>query len=551
VDTVRHSPEATTIAITPVRSDWLPATTSAVFLALMGTVHAAHPDLAAAYRDPPVRVAAIAVTVAGVVMAVLRLRSRPARRRAAGRERSVDIGWNVLAVLVALWVSLVETAAPFWSGRAGPGISAVAPWVIVICLAMRAPLGRTMTTAMAAATMWPLAASINAVRFGLAIPWATLAVPAFLNYGLAALTCLIRRASSPVAGTTPSAAQGDLGSYRLLAPIGVGGMGEVWKATHQLLARQAAIKLVRPRNAEMTAAQKDQWVRRFHREANTIAGLQSPNTIYLYDFGVAQDGQFYYVMELLDGVSLDMLVKTFGPQPPARVRHILRQICESLEEAHQRNLVHRDLKPSNIMLCKLALAYDFIKVLDFGLAKCAACEDVAQITMENVAAGTPGYIAPEVALGAEGVDGRADIYALGCVAYYLLTGELVFDDPNPMSMVVKHVQTPPVPPSQRTDLPIPADLERVVLACLEKSQAARPPSARHVAAALDACDLPGWTEEQAADWWERHLPEASTLRAPNRGEASSATAEYWPATRSSGPTTGAASSRGRGSSSSY
>jgi serine/threonine-protein kinase len=262
----------------------------------------------------------------------------------------------------------------------------------------------------------------------------------------------------------------------------------------------------------MTAAQKDQWIRRFHREANTIAALQSPNTIYLYDFGVANDGQFYYVMELLDGISLDTLVKSFGPQPATRVRHILKQICESLEEAHRRNLVHRDLKPSNVMLCKVALSHDFIKVLDFGLAKCAACEEVSQITVENVAAGTPGYMAPEVALGADVVDGRADLYALGCVAYYLLTGELVFSESNPMSMVVKHVQTPPVPPSARTELPIPDDLERIVMACLEKDPAARPQSARHVAAALDACELAGWTEDQAAEWWDRHLPASSSLR---------------------------------------
>jgi serine/threonine-protein kinase len=286
----------------------------------------------------------------------------------------------------------------------------------------------------------------------------------------------------------------------------------VWSATHHLLARQAAIKLVRPRQTASSARQMNQWVQRFQREANTIAGLQSPHTIYLYDFGVARDGQFYYVMELLDGISLETLIKTFGPQPPERVRHILRQICDSLEEAHQRNLVHRDLKPSNVMLCKLALRHDFVKVLDFGLAKCAACEDVQQITVENVAAGTPGYISPEVALGEEKVDGRADLYALGCVAYYLLTGALVFEDANAMSMVVKHVQAEPVPPSLRTSRPIPEDLERLILKCLEKKPAARPQSARQVAAILDACDIRPWTEHDAAMWWEQNLPDASALR---------------------------------------
>ena len=333
-----------------------------------------------------------------------------------------------------------------------------------------------------------------------------------LNAALAFASWRLSWTTARVGVLAGQTVEGDLGSYRLLSPIGAGGMGEVWRATHQMLARQAAIKLVRPRHAEMTLAQREQYVRRFHREANTIAGLQSPNTIYLYDFGVAKDGQFYYVMELLDGISLDALVKTFGPQPAARVRHLLKQICESLEEAHQRNLVHRDLKPSNIMLCKVALRHDVVKVLDFGLAKCAACEDVAPITMENVAAGTPGYISPEVALGEDVVDGRADLYALGCVAYYLLTGALVFDDKNPMAVVVKHVQAPPVPPSQRTELPIPQDLERLVMQCLEKQPQARPQSARQVAAALDSCGIPEWNEQQASGWWEAHLPETSELR---------------------------------------
>jgi len=253
-------------------------------------------------------------------------------------------------------------------------------------------------------------------------------------------------------------------------------------------------------------------VKRFRREANVIAGLQSPHTIYLYDFGVSRDGQFYYVMELLDGISLQTLIATFGPQPPSRVRAILRQICASLEEAHQQSLVHRDLKPSNVMLCKLALQHDFVKVLDFGLAKCAACEDATQITMEGVTAGTPGYIAPEVALGEPMVDGRADLYALGCVAYYLLTGTLVFSDSNPMTVALKHVQAMPEPPSTRTELPIPHELEQIIMQCLEKKPSDRPSSAREIAAMLDALDLPPWTEEDAALWWERNLPATSTLR---------------------------------------
>ena len=164
------------------------------------------------------------------------------------------------------------------------------------------------------------------------------------------------------------------------------------------------------------------------------------------------------------------------------------------------------------MICQLALNHDFVKVLDFGLAKCAACEDATQLTMDGVTAGTPGYIAPEVALGETTIDGRADLYALGCVAYFLLTGTLVFEDTNPMTVALKHVQATPDPLSSRTELPIPREFERIVMQCLEKKPSDRPSSAREIGALLQALDLPPWTEEDAASWWGRNLPATSTLR---------------------------------------
>ena len=290
-------------------------------------------------------------------------------------------------------------------------------------------------------------------------------------------------------------------------------MGEVWRASHRMLARAAAIKLIKAEALTgPTARQADVSLRRFRREAEAIAGLQSPHTVYLYDFGTSRDGRWYYVMELLDGVSLQDLVTHFGPVPGSRVVFVLRQACESLEEAHQQGLVHRDLKPSNIMACKLALRHDFVKVLDFGLAKFVGPVDATQLTLEGIAAGTPAYMAPEIALGRPDVDPRADIYALGCVAYFLLTGTVVFPDENPMSMALKQVQETPDPPSSRTEVPIAPDLEQVVLRCLAKSPAERPATAREVADLLAACALPPWTPEDAAAWWERHLPPTSTLR---------------------------------------
>ena len=279
-----------------------------------------------------------------------------------------------------------------------------------------------------------------------------------------------RRAS---AGTPEDAgASKELGSYQLLWPIGEGGMGEVWRASHKLLVRPAAIKLVK-----FDAGREELFARRFEREANAIAGLQSPNTVYLYDFGTTQEGRLYYVMELLDGISLQTLVNTFGAQPASRVVAILRQVCRSLEEAHDKKILHRDLKPSNVMICRVAQSHDFVKVLDFGLAKPFGPTEVSRLTVEGVTLGTPEYMAPEMARAESVVDARADLYALGCVAYILLTGSLVFTDPNPVAVALKHLRTPPVPPSQRTSQPVPRDLERVILMCLEKEPAARPASA--------------------------------------------------------------------------
>jgi serine/threonine-protein kinase len=274
-----------------------------------------------------------------------------------------------------------------------------------------------------------------------------------------------------------------------------------------MLARPAAIKLVKP-----DPGREDIFARRFQREANAIAGLESPHTVYLYDFGTTQDGRLYYVMELLDGISLQTLVNTFGPQPAPRVIALLRQVCESLGEAHEKQLVHRDLKPSNVMICKVAQRHDFVKVLDFGLAKPLGKTDQSLLTAEGITTGTPGYMAPEVALGHTSIDGRADLYALGCVGYELLTGTLVFPDANPMTMALKHVQAMPDPPSRRIDLFIPPDLERVILACLAKEPDARPSGANEVERMLSACDVPPWTEREAADWWRQYLPSQSPLR---------------------------------------
>jgi tRNA A-37 threonylcarbamoyl transferase component Bud32 len=297
----------------------------------------------------------------------------------------------------------------------------------------------------------------------------------------------------------------EMGSYQVGELLGRGGMGEVYHATHRMLARPAAIKLIRPemigggnQDAEQLA------LKRFRREAEVAANLRSPHTVELYDFGVTEDETVYYVMELLEGMDLEALVHDHGPQPANRVIFILLQICESLEEAHGRGLVHRDIKPANIHIGRQGVRHDFVKVLDFGLVKAAAGGGTEQSFETGVEAtpGTPAYMAPEMALG-EAVDARADLYAVGCVGYFLLTGTVVFEATSPLQAVARHVSDPPTPPSERAGVSVPPDLELIILALLAKKPSDRPPSAAALARMLRSVKLEPWTEEQAAEWWDR------------------------------------------------
>jgi serine/threonine-protein kinase len=486
------------------RVAWLSLTMAIVVVAVQIFQRATQPALVETLNSPVNRLAALAAVLVGAGIFALH------RYRVVTASTMLTLGM-VLEIVVAFTISFVETTMPLQPGQPVVGMSALGPWIVLVGVFIPNRPIVTLIGALVAATTWPAAYAINAARFDFAqAAWGQVIVWPSFNYLMAVLAFLISRRIYGVSVEAQAAM--DLGSYRLVALIGEGGMGEVWKANHHMLARAAAVKVVRPSAGTGSSRDAELAVRRFEREANVIAGLQSPNTVYLFDFGVAEDGRFYYVMELLDGISLQALVTTFGPQPAGRVLAILRQVCRSLEEAHQQDVVHRDLKPSNVMLCKVGLAFDFVKVLDFGLAKSMRRTDVSLLTMDGVTAGTPGYIAPEVALGEARIDGRADIYALGCVAYFLLTGALVFDDPNPTSMALKHVQAVPEPPSRRTELPIPPDLEAIVMQCLAKRPDDRPAGATDLARALARCDVPLWTDDHAVEWWAHHLPPTSSLR---------------------------------------
>jgi serine/threonine-protein kinase len=313
----------------------------------------------------------------------------------------------------------------------------------------------------------------------------------------------------------------ELGSYELVEQLGAGGMGSVWRAKHRLLARDAAVKLVRPEALGETESAAQAQLRRFEREAQATALLQSEHSIRLFDFGATEDGSFYYVMELLDGRDLESFVKDFGPLPHERVMYLLRQVCHSLAEAHARGMVHRDIKPANIFLCRMGLEFDFVKVLDFGLVQTrrpdpATAKTETLITAQQLI-GTPAYMAPELILGNHNVDRRADVYAIGCVAFFLLTGTRVFQDGTQMQMLVDHVHAEPVPPSSRLGKPLPREIDVLVLDCLRKEPADRPADAGDLLDRIDAHNLAGrWSNAQARSWWQNRLPQlAEPLAVPH------------------------------------
>lgn len=392
----------------------------------------------------------------------------------------------------------------------GPRVS----WLCVLILIYPAivPLapGRTLLLSLVAASMEPLAMVLTWLRgvpVDTSLPYL---IWSFLpTYLCAVISVVPARVIRGLGQQVRHAKQ--LGSYRLERMLGKGGMGEVYRASHQMLARPAAVKIIRPEVLGQSAPDRARViVERFRREAEASASLRSPHTIGLYDFGVAQDGTFFLVMEMLEGIDVELLVQRFGPQPPERVAHLLIQACHSLEEAHRRGLIHRDIKPSNIFTCRMGLEVDFVKVLDFGLVK-SQDEDPGRalmLTAPNATAGTPAFIAPEVAEGSSAIDLRVDIYALGCVAYWLLTGQLVFEARTVMQQLLRHLNDAPVPPSQRIEFDIPAAMDDLVLACLAKRPGDRPATAADVARRLEAIYGPdAWDQERAQAWWELHHPE--------------------------------------------
>ena len=289
-----------------------------------------------------------------------------------------------------------------------------------------------------------------------------------------------------------------LGQYAVEQKLGEGGMGIVYRASHAMLQRPTAIKLLHPEKVG------EHSIARFEREVRLTAQLSHPNTVTIFDYGRTPAGLFYYAMELIDGVSLEELVALDGAEPAARVVSLLRQAAGALAEAHGIGLIHRDIKPGNIMLCERGGASDVVKVVDFGLVKELGRDEMATVTRANVVIGTPQYMAPEALISPEKADGRTDLYALGAVGYFLLTGQQVFEGQTVVEVCSHHLRTSPTPPSERLGREIPGDLECVILACLAKDPAERPQTATDLEKQLAGCDVPDWDAEQAAAWWREH-----------------------------------------------
>ncbi len=299
-----------------------------------------------------------------------------------------------------------------------------------------------------------------------------------------------------------------LGQYVLEEKIGSGGMGEVYRAKHALLRRPSAVKVMRTENMLNPKEQE-----RFQKEVQMTSQLSHPNTIAIFDYGRTPEGMFYYAMELLDGVTLDAMVKLTGPLSPARVVHILTQICSSLSEAHTKGLLHRDIKPSNVMLAQLGGVYDRVKLLDFGLVTQLKGPAEKANTSDHIV-GTPQYIAPETIRAEGAATPVADLYAVGAVAYFLLTGKPPFQYTRVEELLHAHLEELPVPPSEHT-AQLPDDLEVIVLGCLAKDPGDRPQSAAALRAMLQQAQVPAWSEEDAQLWWEQY---GEALRAEARAQ---------------------------------
>lgn len=512
-DLLEDSRKRIGIAASAIAAIWL---VILVLIELAGRFYASSlPNIAAIWPEPG-RHFTLAGIVSATALAIVARRVGPKSHWLRDLAALLVVGTALMLALLEAWVPITQPGRLSW----------VCLIILLYPLIVTDSPRRTLYVSLAAAATVPLSLYV-ALRRGVQEPehglaWTVVLLPPFLCAAIATVPAhLVSRLGRDLKRAR------EIGAYRLGALLGEGGMGQVFKATHQLLARPAAVKLIKPDSIRGVSSESARVaMERFRREASAAAALSSPHTIALYDFGPTGDGSFFYAMELLEGMSLEGMVQKFGPLPAERAVYLLRQACLSLAEAHRRNLIHRDIKPSNLYACRLGLEVDFVKVLDFGLVKerdAAAPADL-KLTAADSLTGTPAFMAPELALGDPDVDHRVDIYALGCVAYWLLTGELPFYATNTVQMLFKQAHEAPPRPSAKGRVPVPPAVDDMVLACMAKAPNDRPKDALALVAMLDAMVFSEpWNQERARAWWDTHLP--STLppqvedpRASERGE---------------------------------
>jgi hypothetical protein len=336
--------------------------------------------------------------------------------------------------------------------------------------------------------------------------WSLLALLAIAFFGFLFEAKLSRTALSRLKSTERKLEK--MGQYELLEKIGQGGMGEVYRAHHSTLRRETAVKICRSGPDDTTATI------RFQREVQAASQLNNPHTVRIFDYGRSPDGTFYYAMELLHGLNLSNLVRQFGPLPDGRTVMILRQICESLSEAHGLGLVHRDIKPSNVMISRRGGRADYVKVLDFGLVRSVASNATVTLTVDGCVAGTPQYMSPEASQSPDEVDPRSDLYSLGCLAYFLLTGQPPFLGNNPLEICLKQVREQPKVLSDVSRNPIAPSLSQTVMSCLAKLPSQRPQSALELLSELESVQpINAWTRVEAELWWRENAAAAQSLMA--------------------------------------
>lgn len=427
------------------------------------------------------------------------------------RPRALMLGLETVGTLVLAWIYVYLTMM-IPNGR-GPAIALLMTNLALVLRAAIVPspvtrtlvigglaIGITASSTFGCAQDLPTLAGIWLTALGTAFVIAS-GVISYVIYGL-------RRAVSHAKR---------LGQYELTRKLGEGGMGKVYEATHVLLSRRTALKLLPiERLGEET-------IKRFETEVRQTSRLEHPNSIYVYDFGRTPDGQFYYAMEYLDGLTLQELGARWGPLPPGRVVHLLKQAAAALAEAHSMNLVHRDIKPANIMITRRGLQPDSLKVLDFGLVKFVDSPDPG-ITQENSIIGTPKYLAPEAVQTPLDVGPEADIYALGAVGYFLLTGTEVFSAKSVVEICAKHLSEIPEAPSKRLQKPLPEDLEMLILRCLEKAPEDRYANGSELLLALEALEALSWDRQQANAWWDANQDDLAD--APKNMETEQLTVDF-------------------------